>query len=188
MNSQTINLIGKTFGLLTVVEYDSSKRKSNHGSYWICHCRCGITKSVRSDCLRRKEKPTRSCGCLSKQIIPGPENSNFQGVGELPLTFWNRIINRAAKSNIPITITIHQAWNLFLSQSRKCALTGQPIVISNRGATASLDRIDNKKGYIKENVQWIHKHINQMKNIHDEKYFISLCEQIVNYGKHKTST
>ena len=30
-------------------------------------------------------------------------------------------------------------------------------------ATASLDRIDSSKGYIKGNVQWVHKNINYMK-------------------------
>jgi len=31
--------------------------------------------------------------------------------------------------------------------------------------SVSIDRIDNKKGYIIGNVQWIHKKINIMKNI-----------------------
>jgi hypothetical protein len=44
--------------------------------------------------------------------------------------------------------------------------------------TASLDRIDSSKGYIEGNVQWIHKHINKMKNNFNESYFIEICKKI----------
>jgi hypothetical protein len=44
--------------------------------------------------------------------------------------------------------------------------------------TASLDRIDSSKGYCEDNVQWVHKDINRMKNTFDQDYFISLCKLI----------
>jgi hypothetical protein len=47
--------------------------------------------------------------------------------------------------------------------------------------TASLDRINSKKGYTKDNVQWVHKWINFMKQDLDEEEFITFCEAIVNY-------
>jgi len=47
--------------------------------------------------------------------------------------------------------------------------------------TASLDRIDNNKGYIKGNVQWVLKDINKMKNIHTQDYFIELCKLVWEY-------
>jgi len=43
---------------------------------------------------------------------------------------------------------------------------------------ASLDRIDNNKGYIEGNVQWVIKKINYMKNTLSEKNFINLCNKI----------
>ena len=44
--------------------------------------------------------------------------------------------------------------------------------------TMSLDRIDNNKGYIEENVQWVHKDINMMKRIYSQDYFIYMCKLV----------
>lgn len=47
--------------------------------------------------------------------------------------------------------------------------------------TASLDRIDSSKGYVKNNVQWVHKTINIMKQAQSNEEFIKLCRDITNY-------
>jgi len=44
--------------------------------------------------------------------------------------------------------------------------------------TASLDRIDSSKGYVKGNLQWVHKDINMMKNHYNQKYFIEICKKV----------
>ena len=54
------NLIGKTFGRLTVVERAGSR---NHYALWLCRCSCGITKSVTSNALRQGQQ---SCGCIRR--------------------------------------------------------------------------------------------------------------------------
>jgi hypothetical protein len=41
-----------------------------------------------------------------------------------------------------------------------------------------LDRIDSSKGYIVGNVQWVHKHVNVMKNIFSQEMFIFICNQV----------
>ena len=54
-----IDLTGKKFGKLTVIEKDI---KRSHGSvFWICQCDCGTIKSINGACLRRGD--TKSCGC-----------------------------------------------------------------------------------------------------------------------------
>jgi hypothetical protein len=53
------------------------------------------------------------------------------------------------------------------------------------GTTASVDRIDSSKGYIKGNVQWVHKTINKMKWGYSQGEFIEFCEAVV---KHKGTT
>jgi uncharacterized protein YeeX (DUF496 family) len=54
-----------------------------------------------------------------------------------------------------------------------------------QNAKRSLDRIDSKIGYVKGNVQWIHKHINNMKQDYDNDYFISMCELISKINKNE---
>ena len=52
------------------------------------------------------------------------------------------------------------------------------------GGNASLDRIDNSKGYIKGNVQWVTKDINMCKRTLNNESFIVLCKKVSqNYEK-----
>jgi len=48
-------------------------------------------------------------------------------------------------------------------------------------STASVDRIDSNKGYIKGNVQFVHKDINLMKNVLNIEYFIEMCKKIAKH-------
>lgn len=62
--SKLIDLTGKKFGRLTVIEKDNN-RITKSGSYWKCQCDCGKIKSVKSSSLRRGE--IESCGCLRNE-------------------------------------------------------------------------------------------------------------------------
>ena len=57
-NSRFIDLKGKRFGMLTVIEYKPMPKRSK----WLCKCDCGNYTLVTSGCLRKYH--TRSCGCL----------------------------------------------------------------------------------------------------------------------------
>ena len=59
-----IDLRGKTFGKLTVLQRDLTSGSSK--AKWICRCECGNTISVYSDSLRAGK--TRSCGCAQHEL------------------------------------------------------------------------------------------------------------------------
>lgn len=61
-----------------------------------------------------------------------------------------------------------------------CSLTGWPISMSYSIHTASLDRIDSKVGYCKDNVQWVHTMVNMCKNKYDQDKFIEMCKAVAN--------
>lgn len=141
---------------------------------YLCECECGNFKEFGSSAFGS----VKSCGCLShkkrKDVV------NFTGYEGIYGTYWRGVINRAKKFS-SIVIPIEKAWNLWILQDGKCALSNIPIFLpvdSNTPGTASLDRIDSSKGYIEGNVQWIHKDINRMKNKYDQKYFINMCRLI----------
>lgn len=60
MPIKMIDLIGQQFNYWTVLEYDKEK-SSTKRKYWICKCKCGTIKSVRSDQLKNGQ--SKSCGC-----------------------------------------------------------------------------------------------------------------------------
>lgn len=114
-----------------------------------------------------------------------------KGHGLISGSFWSLIQNSAKKRNIAFSVSIENAWNLFLSQDKKCALTGialefEPNQVHKKGInnrskrTASLDRINSSIGYVEGNIQWVHKDVNLMKNKFDEGYFKEICKLVCN--------
>lgn len=72
-----IEMIGKKFGLLTVIAKDENKT-TKQNIYWICQCDCGNLKSVRGTSLRAGE--TKSCGCLQKEAAKKIGRNNVKNL------------------------------------------------------------------------------------------------------------
>lgn len=68
--------------------------------------------------------------------------------------------------------------DMFASYNGYCNMTGWEISISYFKKTASLDRIDNTKGYIIGNIQWVHSMVNMCKNKYDNEKFLKMCIDI----------
>lgn len=71
--SKKLNLIGQTFGRLTVIEQLPSE---NRRTFWLCQCECGNIIKVKGKYLSNGD--TKSCGCLNLQRIQqmGLDNVN----------------------------------------------------------------------------------------------------------------
>ena len=183
----TVPLIkGTVFGCLTVCGRAGSNRQGS--TTWLCLCSCGSYVVLSKDHLTRKKQPVRSCGCLKKQL-KGSNSPHWGGVGDISGNWWSSHVLRerrqTKRTSVPVTVTIEQAWDLFLKQEGKCALSGVPLVIDNIGKynTASIDRIDSSKGYEINNIQWVHKDVNFMKRNYSQEYFIEMCSKIANHNK-----
>lgn len=171
------DITGQKFYDLRVLYRVSSDR---HGkSRWMCRCDCGEEKIFSSDHLTRKRNPVKSCGC--KRIRSGSEHHQWSGCGDISGNWWYNHVKRdlfgkERRAYLEGDLTIDQAWDLFLEQDKKCALTGLELTIGDRPEdNASLDRIDSSIGYTLSNVQWVHKDINKMKNIYSDEYFRHMC-------------
>ena len=73
----------------------------------------------------------------------------------------------AKRRRLSFKLDIKYLWKLYLKQNKRCALTNEELYFGTKGSNyrpiggnASLDRIDNMKGYIKGNVQWVTKDVN----------------------------
>jgi hypothetical protein len=94
------------------------------------------------------------------------------------------LIDRSSLRSIEFSVSLEEAWELFVNQNERCALSDLPIKFGlHNHQTASLDRIDSSLGYTLGNVQWVHKHINYMKWKLSEKEFIELCGKVWNHKK-----
>lgn len=135
-----------------------------------------------SQLLHRKGK--NSCGCRKHAL--GNKSPRWKGYEEISAVIFNQLKRNAKLRKLEFKITIREIWNLFLRQKRKCALSGVDLKFGlNRFdlTTASLDRIDSSKGYLLNNVQWVHRDINYMKQEFNNKQFVCLCKKIYEYNK-----
>lgn len=184
-NPKFKDITGQKFGMLTATEYVGSKRGR---TMWRCKCDCGKTSLVNAASLIRES--TTSCGCKKHRC--GKANPTFVGHEEISGIYWNQIKCSAKSRNISFNITIEQVWNLFLKQGRRCALTGEELTFKkrnkDRNGTASLDRIDSSKGYTKDNCQWVHKKVNQLKWDNTQQELIDWCYKIVKHNPQPTIT
>ena len=180
--SRIENVVGQRFGNLTVLSFAGVNAQQKRKLY-VCKCDCGTEKTLRSDVFTRGK--VKSCGCLLERR--GTASPQFEGVGELSLRYFNKLKLEAVSRNLPFEISLEFLWQLFQKQSGRCALSGQSIHIEASKAsriehTASVDRIDSSRGYTVDNVQWVHKDINFMKQAFSQERFIRLCSLVTGWS------
>jgi hypothetical protein len=144
-------------------------------------CNCDRKTEKYVSCRKLKLGISWGCDCVRRK-----NNSCFwKGIGEIPGRYLNRIKCTAELKDIKMSVNKKYLWKLFLKQNRKCSLSGLNIGFGssrNEDTTASLDRINSNKGYIKGNVWWVHKDINIMKNDFSVEKFKELCKMVISYG------
>lgn len=119
-----------------------------------------------------------------------------ENVGDINGTYFTYLRAKAKERNLEFSVSKEYLWNLFLKQNKKCALSGVDLVISNKligtntsgkridrtEHTASLDRIDNTKGYVENNLQWVHKILNGMRRQYSIEEYIKWCTLVANHA------
>ncbi len=176
MRKRQFDITGKKFGELYVVKRD---HLSNKGWYWFCNCSCNKTTIVRIDHLTGGR--IKSCGCKLK----GKTSVHWKGYEKISGAEWGSIKEGAIDRHLLLEISIKDIWNQFEKQNGKCALTNLDIDF-NRGkhsknvylGSASLDRINNNKGYTIDNIWWVHKDINYMKSTFKLQDFLKYIYKI----------
>lgn len=191
------------FGRWTVI---TGKRDRSSGKAMVlCRCDCGIEKMIDIGRLCRSQ--TTMCKSCSPMFHRQNLGKGKVRVGDISGAYVYHLKQNAKQRNLEYKLTVKFLWELFQKQNSKCALSGLPIKMtpSLRGynggkktnpdfrvITASLDRIDSRKGYIEGNVQWVHKVINIIKGelTMDQLYYV--CFNISNnlklkYGNNEPS-
>lgn len=152
-----IDMVGKKFGRLTVLEYAGVAGRRR--TMWKCQCDCGNIVKVEGTHLR--DGHTKSCGCLNKELIG---NLNYKiGLSGTKLYYsYRNMVNRCTREDDGgfkdyggRGIVVCQEWlgengfvnfaNWALSHGYKDELT--------------IDRKDNDKGYSPDNCRWVDRYV-----------------------------
>lgn len=95
------------------------------------------------------------------------------------VSWFNKFKTGAETRGIVWSLTLDDVADLMEMQSSRCALTGWDIEFPDSGhpqkALASIDRIDSKGPYSKENTQLVTRKVNMMKQQYSQDEFISVC-------------
>jgi hypothetical protein len=111
-----------------------------------------------------------------------PKSSDYGPIYEdISKQLWGNLRSGAKSRNLIVEISPQDIWETYIKQDKKCALSGMPIKFGHRykgETTASVDRIDSKLGYTKNNIQIVHKLVNKIKTDLPQSEFIDLCIKI----------
>jgi len=157
-----VDLTGQKFGRLTVIERAENKKGV---VYWLCKCECGNMTEVMS--YRLTHGKSKSCGCLSKELLSERSIKDLTGQKFGRLTVIERAENKKGKvywlckcecgkmTEVMSSSLINGSTNScgcllkeLLSERSVKDLTGQKF---NR--LTVIERVENKKG----NVYWLCK-------------------------------
>lgn len=163
-----IPIVGEKYRDWEVISNKIFKKNTNRATYWKVRCKCG-KEAIRdaSHLVNNKVSSCKSCAALSLSF----EKS-----------YYNKIKRRAEKAGFEFNISFEYFLSIF---NKKCSISGEDIHFGKHWTklseqTASLDRIDNSKGYVVGNIQWVHKDINFMKGKLTLHRFLELCHKINN--------
>jgi hypothetical protein len=144
MMVKEIDELGNTYHRLTVIKRVGP---TSYGEIqWLCECICGKTATILGTRLRGGR--TTSCGCVRKGI-----NKKHGYFGTPTYEAWSAMVQRcspkknrkAFKNYAGRGISICKSWSIF--ESFLSDMGEKP-----QGLT--LERVDNDKGYSKENCVW----------------------------------
>ena len=151
---------------------------------WVNPCsECGEMQDyLRKTYAEQSLRLNKTCKRCSNRKT---ENSHRGMYNLIRLSWFEKSKKSAELRGLVFDLSIEDIWFLYTAQEGRCALSGMSIGWSEVGAihSASIDRIDSSVGYIKGNVQLLHKDVNFMKQQFSQEYFIEVCKAIADKVK-----
>jgi hypothetical protein len=174
------------FGYWTVISYSD---RGGRGEYK-CKCKCGNIKYVKTESL--KKGYSKSCGCRFKELGEQRRMPNNRSLKNLLLKNYK---NSAYRRNHIFNLSFSEFENLIENNCYYCNSSKEEstniITDSNRERKYiynGIDRIDNSKGYIKDNVVSCCPKCNMAKRLMTLSEFQQWINKIYNNFKERSTT
>lgn len=152
MSRKLINEVGNKYGKLLVLK--RAKNDKYNCTMWLCQCDCGNQKAIHGGNLRNGK--TKSCGCLTRSTVKGRGRQPLsEGIASFNRLYYNYKY-AAKRRNIEWSITKIEFRELTKQNCYYCN-TSPMQKLNYSGYNSAyiyngLDRLDNSKGYIIDNV------------------------------------
>ncbi|MBO5384524.1 MAG: hypothetical protein J6A30_09515 [Ruminococcus sp.] len=180
--SNRIDRTGQKFGRLTVIRPDGVYTKpcgTTESKFW-CKCDCGNELSVLSHNLVSGN--TSSCGCLAKEIGLSKLLPNNKGVINHIILQYKR---HARERNLEWRLTYEEVEKIISMPCHYCGTVNSNCHITKNCKKGfkhnGIDRIDNTKGYIPDNIVPCCCICNRAKNNMEKDEFIAWVFKTADY-------
>jgi hypothetical protein len=182
--TKRIDLTGKKFGRLTVVERAGSIKSgtaSSAFSIWSCKCDCGENAIVRGVLLRRGH--TKSCGCLRSELVSQRAKNRILPMGRAGRNDVLNSYKQSARMRGLAWKLSEQEFDVLIKNdchycdSRPLNFKKRP-TFNGGFAYSGIDRKDNVLGYTPENVVPCCWTCNKMKGTLTYKQFLTHIRKI----------
>lgn len=185
MSNTLVDLTGVRFGRWTVLP---QRRRNKRHTEWLCKCECGTERWVSGKNIRKQK--TNSCGCLARELtsirfkgLPGKTRNPLAQ----ELAIRHKYERNARDRKMEFDLSITQFKEII---DRPCHYCGAPPSNVYRGSRAAreynysgIDRVDNEKGYLIDNVRPCCHTCNRAKSNMGEEKFYAWIKRLVAFSR-----
>jgi len=178
------NLIGQRFGRLVVIK--EMGRTKCQKVLWHCICDCKGTAMPTTGALRSGQ--TQSCGCLHRERQKLPNMKLRLPYGEAALNaLYAQYQHGAKRRGLNWSLSKYIFKKLTQQKCFYCGAKPTQITKTKNDTTGryfynGIDRVNNKRGYVKENCIPCCKICNVAKHSMTQKQFYHWIKQVYNYN------
>jgi len=152
MSRRFIDMTGRKFGRYTA-QWPAGTHGQSYGVWWLCSCDCGELRTIRGEVLR--SGATRSCGCARNEFRSEANKKAGRNVrsecSKLQYSLWAAAKWRAKHKGLSFSIRPADILIPLVCPLLGISINQDPS--GNRtGNSPSLDRLDQDRGYDKDNI------------------------------------